>query len=185
MAAVDAKAPLASPALTGTPTVDGTNLMAEVNGKQGLLVNSAGLASALSDETGTGVAAFATAPTFTGATLNGSVVFGQSTLSAHSSVTNFVADPTVSPYQTINADLASSFATVGFLHATNVAAGRQTTVLVFAGTNAAVTVSLAAQFARNTNSVALTVGQVLPISFYGYGSSPTNVIATMGTPYIR
>lgn len=125
------------------------------------------------------------APTLHSPTLNDTVTFEQATLAAHAAVTNFVADPTVSPYQTINADLASSFVTVGFLHATNVAAGRQTTVLVFAGTNAAVTVSLAAQFARNTNSVALTVGQVLPVSFYGYGSSPTNVIATMGTPYTR
>lgn len=124
-------------------------------------------------------------PTLASPTLNGTATFEQTVLSAHSSVTNFVADPTVSPYQTINADLTTPFATVGFLHATNVAAGRQTTILVFAGTNASVTVSLAAQFARNTNSVALTAGQILPISFYGYGSSPTNVIATMGTVYTR
>jgi len=124
-------------------------------------------------------------PTLASPTLNDTVTFEQTILSAHSTVTNFVADPTVSPYQTINADLTTPFATVGFLHATNVAAGRQTTILVFAGTNASVTVSLSAQFARNTNSVALTTGQILPISFYGYGSSPTNVIATMGTPYTR
>lgn len=124
-------------------------------------------------------------PALASPTLNDTVTFEQTVLAAHSSVTNFVADPTVSPYQTINADLASSFVTVGFLHATNVAAGRQTTVLVFAGTNAAVTVSLAAQFAMNTNSVALTTGQVLPVSFYGYGSSPTNVVATLGTIYTR
>ena len=124
-------------------------------------------------------------PTLASPTLNDTVTYEQTVLSAHSSVTNFVADPTVSPYQTINADLTTPFATVGFLHATNVAAGRQTTILVFAGTNASVTVSLAAQFARNTNSVALTTGQILPISFYGYGSSPTNVIATMGTVYTR
>lgn len=124
-------------------------------------------------------------PTLASPTLNDTVTFEQTILSAHSTVTNFVADPTVSPYQTINADLTTPFATVGFLHATNVAAGRQTTILVFAGTNASVTVSLAAQFARNTNSVALTTGQILPISFYGYGSNTTNVVATMGTPYTR
>ena len=124
-------------------------------------------------------------PTLASPTLNDTVTYEQTVLSAHSSVTNFVADPTVSPYQTINADLTTPFATVGFLHATNVAAGRQTTILVFAGTNASVTVSLAAQFARNTNSVSLTTGQILPISFYGYGSNPTNVIATMGTAYTR
>lgn len=124
-------------------------------------------------------------PTLASPTLNDTVTFEQTALAAHSSVTNFVVDPTVSPFQTINADLTTPAATFGFLHATNVAVGRQTTVLVFAGTNATVTVSLAAQFARNTNSVALTTGQILPISFYGYGSDPTNVIATMGTPYSR
>ena len=178
-------APLASPALTGTPTVNGTNLMAEVNGKQGLLVNSSGLASALSDETGTGVAAFATAPTFTGATLNGSVVFGQSDLAAHSDLTNFVVNPTVAPYQIINGILTNALPWIRILHATNIAAGRQTTVLFCAGTNASVNVFLNPQFARNTNSVTVTTGQILPISFYGYGPDNTNVIATMGTPYTR
>ena len=124
-------------------------------------------------------------PTLVSPTLNDTVTFEQTVLAAHSTVTNFVADPTVSTYQTINADLTTAFTGVRFLHATNVAAGRQTTVLVFAGTNAAVTVSLAAQFAMNTNSVALTTGQILPISFYGYGSSPTNVVATLGTIYTR
>lgn len=223
------KAPLASPALTGTPTVNSTNLMAEVDGKQPLdadlttlgigngvnltnlnatvafgsgtiptnrmaasitgkqdaLVNSAGLAGALSDETGTGVAAFATAPTFTGATLNGSVVFGQSDLAAHSDLTNFVVNPTVAPYQLINGILTNALPWIRILHATNVAAGRQTTVLFCAGTNASVNVFLSPQFARNTNSVTVTTGQILPISFYGYGSSPTNVIATLGTIYTR
>ena len=124
-------------------------------------------------------------PALTSPTLNDTVTFEQTTLAAHAAVTNFVADPTVSPYQTINADLTTAFTGVRFLHATNVAAGRQTTVLVFAGTNAAVSVALNSQFAFNTNLVALTTGQVLPVSFYGYGSSPTNVIATMGTPYTR
>jgi len=124
-------------------------------------------------------------PTLASPTLNDTVTFEQTVLAAHSSVTNFVADPTVSPYQTINADLTTAFTGVRFLHATNVAAGRQTTVLVFAGTNAAVSVALNSQFAYNTNLVALTTGQVLPVSFYGYGSSPTNVIATLGTIYTR
>jgi hypothetical protein len=74
------KAPLASPALTGTPTAptqtagdNSTKLAttayadnaasAAVTGKQNTLTNSAGLAGALSDETGTGVAVFATSPT--------------------------------------------------------------------------------------------------------------------------
>ena len=131
------------------------------------------------------------APTLTSPTLSGTVTINdtltmeQATLAAHSAVTNFVADPTVAPYQTINADLTTAFTGVRFLHATNVAAGRQTTVLVFAGTNAAVSVALNSQFAFNTNLVSLTTGQVLPVSFYGYGSSPTNVVATVGTIYTR
>lgn len=124
-------------------------------------------------------------PTLASPTLNDTVVFEQTSLSAHSDVTNFVADPSISPYQVINSDLTTAFTGVRFLHATNVAAGRQATVLVFAGTNAAVSVALNSQFAFNTNLVALTAGQVLPVSFYGYGSSPTNVIATMGTIYTR
>jgi hypothetical protein len=236
------KAPLASPALTGTPTVNGTNLMAEVNGKQPLdadltslaagtaiataitnavavgaptlYAGTTNVASALAGKapltsaslvtpdigaaTGTSltlgttnmVAALAlkaplASPTLASPTLNDTVTFEQATLAAHSAVTNFVADPTVSPYQTINADLTTAFTGVRFLHATNVAAGRQTTVLVFAGTNAAVSVALNSQFAFNTNLVALTTGQVLPVSFYGYGSSPTNVVATVGTIYTR
>lgn len=124
-------------------------------------------------------------PTLASPTFNDTVTFEQTALSAHSDVTNFVADPTISPYQTINSDLTTAFTGVRFLHATNVAAGRQTTVLVFAGTNAAVSVALNSQFAFNTNLVALTTGQVLPVSFYGYGTSPTNVIATLGTIYIK
>ena len=80
------KAPLASPTFTGTPTLPtGTIAVtqtaannstavattayadaaagAAVTGKQNTLTNSAGLAGALSDETGTGLAVFATSPT--------------------------------------------------------------------------------------------------------------------------
>jgi lipopolysaccharide export system protein LptC len=80
------KAPLASPAFTGTVTLptgavavtqtaadNSTKLAttayadnaasAAVTGKQNTLTNSAGLAGALSDETGTGLAVFATSPT--------------------------------------------------------------------------------------------------------------------------
>jgi hypothetical protein len=80
------KAPLASPTFTGTVTLptgtvavtqtaadNSTKLAttayadnaasAAVTGKQNTLTNSAGLAGALSDETGTGVAVFATSPT--------------------------------------------------------------------------------------------------------------------------
>jgi len=47
--------------------VDGVTsaIQTQLDGKEGTLTNSAGLAAALSDETGTGVAVFGTAPTFT------------------------------------------------------------------------------------------------------------------------
>uniref|UniRef100_UPI0040478540 hypothetical protein n=1 Tax=Algoriphagus sp. TaxID=1872435 RepID=UPI0040478540 len=84
--ALDLKAPLASPAFTGTPALptgttgvtqsasdNSTKLAttayadaaagAAVTGKQNTLTNSAGLSGALADETGTGLAVFATSPT--------------------------------------------------------------------------------------------------------------------------
>ena len=80
------KAPIASPTFTGTVTIPtpftlggvsvtptGTELnyvagvtsaiQTQLNAKQGTLTNSAGLAAALSDETGTGLAVFNTSPT--------------------------------------------------------------------------------------------------------------------------
>lgn len=47
--------------------VDGVTsaIQTQIDGKQGTLTNSAGLAAALSDETGTGLAVFGTTPTFT------------------------------------------------------------------------------------------------------------------------
>lgn len=50
----------------GTGTLsDQTDLQSALDAKQNLLVNSAGLATALSDETGTGLSVFNTTPTFT------------------------------------------------------------------------------------------------------------------------
>lgn len=86
------KAPLASPTFTGTPSlptgttgvtqVAATNnttlattayvdaaAIVSVSGKQNTLTNSEGLAGALSDETGTGLAVFATSPSLTTPTL--------------------------------------------------------------------------------------------------------------------
>ena len=90
--ALDLKAPLASPTFTGSPSLptgttgvtqsasnNSTKLAttayadaqatAAVSGKQNTLTNSAGLAGALSDETGTGLAVFATSPTLTTPTI--------------------------------------------------------------------------------------------------------------------
>ncbi len=51
--------------ITGTLS-NQTDLQNALNAKQNLLVNSAGLAGALSDETGTGLSVFSASPTFTG-----------------------------------------------------------------------------------------------------------------------
>jgi len=90
--ALDLKAPLANPTFTGTPSLptgttgvtqsasDNSTKLATtaytdnaastaVTGKQNTLTNSAGLAGALSDETGTGLAVFATSPTLTTPTI--------------------------------------------------------------------------------------------------------------------
>lgn len=137
-------------------------------------------------ETGTGAPVRADSPSLTGTiTLNDILTYEQTALTAHSDVTNFVANPSISPYQTINADLTLPFAGIRFIHATNSSAGRQTSVLVFSGTNATVTVALNSKFYYNTNLISLSAGQVLPVSFYCYGSDPTNVIVTVGTIFVK
>lgn len=121
--------------------------------------------------------------TFSNPYLSNSVAYEQHTLTAHSNTTNFVVDPTLAQYQYI---LVNATNAVRFLHLTNGAAGRQTVVIVNAGTNASVSVALAAnQFANTTNLISLTTGQILPISFYCYGSNNTNVMASVPTlPFV-
>lgn len=121
--------------------------------------------------------------TFSNPYLSNGVAYEQHTLTAHSNTTNFVVDPTLAQYQYI---LVNATNAVRFLHLTNGAAGRQTVVIVNAGTNASVSVALAAnQFANTTNLISLTTGQILPISFYCYGSNNTNVLASVGTtPFV-
>lgn len=64
--------------ITGTLS-DQTDLQAALDAKENLLVNSAGLAAALSDETGTGLSVFSTTPTFTTNITTPSIVGGTST----------------------------------------------------------------------------------------------------------
>jgi hypothetical protein len=117
--------------------------------------------------------------TFSNPYLSNGIAYEQHTLTAHSSVTNFVVDPTLAQYQYI---LCSAQTSLRFLHATNVAAGKQTVMIVNAGTNASVAITLAAnQFANTTNTITLTTGQILPISFYCFGSNNTNVLASVPT----
>lgn len=103
---------LASPALTGTPTINSTNLMAEVNSKQGLLSNSAGLAAALSDETGTGSAVLGTSPTIDSPQLTGNSVHTLQSWSVYSG-TNYVVDAAV---RLLTLTMSTNIAV---LHATN------------------------------------------------------------------
>lgn len=120
-------------------------------------------------------------PTLTAPTLNDGVTFEQTTPSAYSAVTNWVADPTVSQYQYI-----ATGTNVNFLHATNAAAGRQTVFLI--GRNAAGTSTVtipSALFAFNTNTVDVAENEFVAVSFYFYGGDNTNVIATVGNVYAR
>lgn len=64
------------------------SIQVNVDLKQNLLVNSAGLASALSDETGTGVAVFGTSPTFTTQILAPAIYFSTASGAATGKMTS-------------------------------------------------------------------------------------------------
>ena len=136
-----AYAPLASPTFTGTPSLptgttgvtqtvsdNSTKLattayadaqaIAAVTGKQNTLTNSAGLAGALSDETGTGLAVFATSPTLvtpnlgTPSTLVGTNITGTASgLTAGAVTTN--ANLTGEVTSTGNATTVTNSAVIG------------------------------------------------------------------------
>ena len=139
--ALDLKAPLASPTFTGTPSLptgttgvtqsasdNSTKLAttayadaqatAAVSGKQSTLTNSAGLSGALSDETGTGLAVFATSPTLvtpnlgTPSTLVGTNITGTASgLTAGAVTTN--ANLTGEVTSTGNATTVTNSAVIG------------------------------------------------------------------------
>jgi hypothetical protein len=87
VASVTASAPLASSGGT-TPDISFTGTLAVANGGTGITSfgagvatwlgtpNSANLAAAVTDETGSGALVFGTSPTLSGATLNGTTVYG-------------------------------------------------------------------------------------------------------------
>jgi len=114
--------------------------------------------------------------TLVGTTLTGSFSLTQTELQPHSTVTNFVMDPTAGAFQLINA----TNWVVKFLHATNIAAGRQAVFLVLAGTNATVSVEIPSTGLEWTNKVSIAAGSALPVSLYGYGANNTNVVLTLG-----
>lgn len=114
---------------------------------------------------------------FTGTTtFGGPVAFTQIELQPHDSVTNFVMDPTTGTYQIINA----TNWVVKFLHATNIAAGRQAVFIVKAGTNATVSVEIPTTGLEWTNKVSIAAGQGIAVSLYGDGSNNTNTWITFG-----
>jgi hypothetical protein len=133
------KAPLASPTFTGTPSLptgttgitqtaadNSTKLAttayadnaasAAVTGKQNTLTNSAGLAGALSDETGTGLAVFATSPTLvtpnlgTPSTLVGTNITGTA---AALNIGGNAATATLASTVTTNANLTGEVTSTG------------------------------------------------------------------------
>lgn len=113
----------------------------------------------------------------TGKLLRSGGVFrvSQSNLVAVGSVTNYVADLAFAPMQ-----LLVATNDVNFLHATNAAAGRGSTMLIQAsGANR--TITLPANLKRTRTSVVVTNGSILPINFYAHGSDNTNVLATVGS----
>lgn len=119
---------------------------------------------------------------FSSPTLSGSVTMAQTTLLPYATVTNYVADPTAGPQQYI---MATNLI-VKFIHATNIASGRQCVILINSHTNTSVTVVLPSGImAWNTNLITMSANQLLPISFTGYGADNTNVMATVGQVYTR
>lgn len=127
-------------------------------------------------DTGTGSPVRNTGPTLSSPILNDGVKFEQTTLSAHNNATNYVVDPTISHKQFINPTLNQ----VRILHATNITEGSETVFLIDSGTNATLTITLVAnQFKCNTNTITISSNQTVALSFYGFGSNNTNVLATL------
>lgn len=107
-----------------------------------------------------------------------SLSFNQSSLAAHSAVTNFVVDlsTTLSNYR-----LLAETNAVNFLHATNVAAGRMTTLRI-AATGGDRLLTLPATWERSLNfPTRVTNNTAVYMTIYGYGSDNTNVSVTAGT----
>ena len=151
---------------TGTNTFNGPTSFSELN--LGTLI----LTNAMTNIT-------LVTPTLNTPTINNGVTYEQHTLTAASAGTNYVVDPTLAQYQLISVSATNA---VRFLHLTNAAVGRQTTVIVDAGTNASVTIALGAnQFASTTNLLTITTGQKIPLSFYCFGANNTNVLVTLPT----
>ena len=178
---------LSAPALLSTTTasalvVTNSLKMANLTASRGLVSDASGYVTNDVAATGSGSPVRGTSPTLTTPTLNGGITFQQVERQPHSSVTNYVADPSVSQYQII---YATNLVTK-FLHLTNAAAGAQTVFLVVAGTNATVSVEIPSSptWKSNTNKVSISAQQILPVSVYCYGSNNTNVVASMGQPFI-
>ena len=169
------------PAFGGTATFSATTNTSTAGFASDVIVGTTNVAGALALKAPLTSAALVT-PTLTNGTYNGSMTIQMVERQPHATVTNFVADPTVAGYQLIYpTNLVAKF-----LHLTNAAAGLQTTFLVIAGTNATVSVELPATiWASNTNKVSISAGQILPVSILCYGSNNTNVVASMGQPFIR
>lgn len=190
-----------------TVSAGGSDVMSAISGKQSALVNSAGLRSALNDETGGGGAVFSNAPslyqptlvepTITGGatidTLNASSVNSSNTtflkapvwdgevLTAVSDNTNWVLDFNGKVVQYVNA--TNDFT---LLHCTNAVQGKQVTIWITNSPvgrqiwvpSALVTSGFDIGATWSTNYV--TNNTAMPLVFFCRGPGNTNVTVTKG-----
>ena len=159
-------APLASPTFTGTVTiptpftlgavsvlptgtelnfVDGVTsaIQTQIDGKQGTLTNSAGLAAALSDETGTGAAVFANSPVFTTPNIGaatGSITGNAATVTTNANLTGGVTSVGNAATVITNANLTGPITSVG--NATSIASQTGTGTKFVVDTSPTFTTSL-------------------------------------------
>ncbi|MEJ7694301.1 hypothetical protein, partial [Daejeonella sp.] len=190
------KANLASPTFTGTPTLPtGTiavtqaannnttavattayadaQASAAVSGKQNTLTNSAGLAGALSDETGTGLAVFATSPTLTTPVLGVATVTSVNGLTPTAAAVGFtLAGGTTSKTLTVPLDASVS--------GTNT--GDQTSVTGNAGT--ATALQTARSIYGNSFNGGADLTQIIAPAFGGTGNGFTNFTGAATTEKI-
>lgn len=138
-----------SMSIPGNLTVDGTNQINTLSAGSLILTNPVDVASG-----GTGYTNL------------------QTSLNVHSSPSNFVANPLVSPYQLITATND-----VSFIHFTNAAVGRSLTVLIDAnGANRGL--SIPSTWFRRSVETVVTNGTFGALALYCYGTDNTNVIAS-------
>lgn len=165
------------------PTTSTDNAIPRFHGANGTYIQNSGVI--INDTNGvSGIADLSIDGTFTSDsfatdlfTVVSNITYTLVELQPHLTVTNYVLDPTVAPYQIVN----STNLVTKFLHATNISAGRQCLFFISSGTNASVSVELPSNVkVANTNKVSMGPNQILSIHLYGYGANNTNALLIMG-----